>query len=272
MLPPPPTDPYVTNSVIRFVSNDPFGPRTCGLRDHRRHGCCCPSKRNLLRLDFCALRTSSVKTVVGLKVPSAFPWHRRHAPALPSRASTGVIVGPLGLSSPRVRAEVAPCPAVLCVATTAFVLPGRFAFGSLPVPWVDALVFVSLFACAEVGSSAGRVGQHTPGCCLGRSPSLRRLLPRRREALPSSRVTPLNTCPALRPRWCPTGSPWCVRGCCLPVGGSRRLWLRLLEAILLSTTIRFSGFNSAACVLASPLLRTLPFATVALRFGCRTGV
>src|ERR1017187_2179682 len=27
----PPTDPYVTNSVIRFVSNGPFGPRTCSF-------------------------------------------------------------------------------------------------------------------------------------------------------------------------------------------------------------------------------------------------
>ena len=126
------------------------------------------------------------------------------------------IVGPLGLGSPRVRAEVVPCPAVLCVATTAFVRPGRFAFGSLPVPWVDALCFVSLPACAGVGSSAGRVGQQTPGCWLRRSPLLRRLFPRRREALPSSRITPLNTCPALRPRWCPARSPWRGQDCCLP--------------------------------------------------------
>jgi hypothetical protein len=148
-------------------------------------------------------------------------------PALPSRCLTALIVGPLGLGSPRVRAEVAPCPAVLCVATTAFVLPGRFAFGSLPVPWVDALVFVPLPACAGVGSSAGRIDHRTPGCWLCRSPSFRLLLPRRREALPSSRVTPLNACPALRLRWCPARSPWRGQDCCLPGSAHCRLSIRL---------------------------------------------
>src|SRR5882724_4315106 len=56
--------------------------------------------------------------------------------------------GPLGLGSPGVRTGITPCPAVLCVATTAFVLPGRSALCSLPVPWVDALCFVPLPACA----------------------------------------------------------------------------------------------------------------------------
>ena len=138
-------------------------------------------------------------------------------PALPSRVPASVIVGPLGLGSPRVRTGFLPCPAVLCVATTAFVRPGRSAFGSLPVPWADALCFVSLPACARVGSSAGHVNQLTPGCWLRRSPLLRRLLPRRREALPSSRVTPLNACPALRPRWCPARLPCRELDCCLPM-------------------------------------------------------
>ena len=38
----------------------------------------------------------------------------------------------------------------------------------------------------------------------------------------------------------------------------RRLWVRLSGLILLSTTIQFSEFNDAACVLALPLLRTPP--------------
>jgi hypothetical protein len=160
---------------------------------------------------------------------TAFPRLRRHAPALPSRASIGVIVGPLGLGSPRVSDQSHRWlrPAVLCVATTAFALPGRFAFSSVPVPWVDALAFVSLPARAGAGSSAGRVCQCTPRCLFCRSPLLRPLLPRRREALPSSRITPLNTCPALRPRWCPTRLPWRGQDCCLPIGADRRLsdWL-----------------------------------------------
>ena len=93
---------------------------------------------------------------------------------------------------------------------------------------------------------------------MRRSPLLRRLFPRRREALPSSRVTHLSTCPALRPRWCPARSPWRGQDCCLPCTGSCRLWVRLPGLILLSTTIHFSEFNDAACVLALPLLRTPP--------------
>jgi hypothetical protein len=37
-----------------------------------------------------------------------------------------------------------------------------------------------------------------------------------------------------------------------------RLWARLPGLVLLSTIIHFSEFNDAACVLASPLLRTPP--------------
>jgi len=45
---------------------------------------------------------------------------------------------------------------------------------------------------------------------------------RRQMALPSSRATPVNTCPALRPRWCPAYSPSRTQDCCLPATGSRR--------------------------------------------------
>jgi hypothetical protein len=132
-------------------------------------------------------------------------------------------------------------------------------FRSLPVPWVDARFFVFLPACAEVGSSVGRVSPRTPGCCLCRSPSLRRLFPRRREALPSSRITLVSTCPALRLRWCPIHSPCRRSDCCLPFAAQRRLWVRLPGLILLTTIIHFSEFNDAACALALPLLRTPPF-------------
>ena len=88
---------------------------------------------------------------------------------------------------------------------------------------------------------------------------LRRLFPRRREALPSSRITHLPTCPALRPRWCPARLPWRGQDCCLRKHAYPRLWVRLPGLILLSTIIHFSEFNDAACVLALPLLRTPPF-------------
>jgi hypothetical protein len=88
-------------------------------------------------------------------------------------------------------------------------------------------LFVSLPACAEAGLSVGGVGQRTPGCCLCRSPSLRLLLPRRREALPSSRIAPLNACPALRLRWFPAHWPERRQDCCLPFAAHRRLWVQL---------------------------------------------
>jgi hypothetical protein len=164
-------------------------------------------------------------------------------PALPSRVLANFTMGPLGLGSPCVRARVISdfCPAVLCVATTAFVLPGWFTCRSLPVPWVDAQFFVSLPARAGVGSSMDCVGPGTPGCWLCRSPLLRRLFPRRREALPSSRITPLNTCPALRPRWCPSRLPWRGQDCCLPVGADRRLCVRLHEHLSVDHHYTFFG-------------------------------
>ena len=48
-------------------------------------------------------------------------------------------------------------------------------------------------------------------------------LTRRQMALPSSRVPPLKTCPALRPRWCPRYSPNRIQDCCLPALANRRL-------------------------------------------------
>ena len=46
---------------------------------------------------------------------------------------------------------------------------------------------------------------------------------RRQVALPRSRVTPMVTCPALRPRGCPRHSPKRGWDCCLPATGNRRL-------------------------------------------------
>jgi hypothetical protein len=80
LLPPPPTDPYVSNSLIRFVSNGPDGTINLAVDETtRRHDCCCPSKRLYRRSDCFAIRASFVETVGGLKVPPAFPWRRRHA-------------------------------------------------------------------------------------------------------------------------------------------------------------------------------------------------
>ena len=76
---------------------------------------------------------------------------------------------------------------------------------------------------------------------------------RRQVALPRSRVPPVKTCPALRPRWCPAYSPYRTQDCCLPALAHRRLSPPyLVRDILLSTTIHISGLNHAACLLALP--------------------
>ena len=79
-------------------------------------------------------------------------------------------------------------------------------------------------------------------------------------ALPSSRVTPMDTCPALRPRWYPEHSPWRIQDCCLPATAYRRLSLTTaLRIILWTTTLHISGLHHAAYILvpssfALPLL------------------
>src|SRR5262245_53821550 len=61
-------------------------------------------------------------------------------------------------------------------------------------------------------------------------------------ARPSSRVSPVQTCPALRPRWCPAHAPQRPQDCCLPGRAHRRL----------PTTLHVSGRHHAAYLLATP--------------------
>ena len=70
-----------------------------------------------------------------------------------------------------------------------------------PIPCLLLLFVVSL-----AGSWLGGSSLTTPGPLVTRSPNPG-IWSRRQAALPSSRVPPLKTCPALRPRWCPRHSP-----------------------------------------------------------------
>ena len=93
-------------------------------------------------------------------------------------------------------------------------------------------------------------GRHSYTCFYARKPL----------ALPSSRVTPMDTCPALRPRWCPEHSPWRIPDCCLPATAYRRLSLTTaLRIILWTTTLHIAELHHAAYILvpssfARPLL------------------
>ena len=82
---------------------------------------------------------------------------------------------------------------------------------------------------------------------------------RRQMALPSSRVTPVDTCPALRPRWGPIDSPIRLWDCCLPAQRDCRLSpLDVSRDIRLPTTLTISGLHHAACILdPSSLVRPL---------------
>ena len=132
----------------------------------------------------------------------------RPADALPDGACPPV--GRLGLTSP-------PSP-VLCAATTATLpVSGSFACRSFP-----HTLPASVVRGTPYGLVARRMLQGTPGPLVTRSPTPG-LWSRRQVALPSSRVPPLKTCPALRPRWCPAHSPYRTQDCCLPALANRRL-------------------------------------------------
>ena len=62
------------------------------------------------------------------------------------------------------------------------------------------------FVMSLPGSCPGGSPRNTPGPLVTRSPNPG-MSARRQMALPSSRVPPVKTCPALRPRWCPAHSP-----------------------------------------------------------------
>jgi len=79
-------------------------------------------------------------------------------------------------------------------------------------------------------------------------------------ALPSSQVPPLETCPALRPRWCLAHSPKRTQDCCLPVTGNRRLSPRYeLEGYPLDHDYTHFGAQSRGLRPRYTRLRTAPY-------------
>ena len=88
-------------------------------------------------------------------------------------------------------------------------------------------------------------------------------------ALSSSRVTPLNTCPGLRLRWCPLfWPPVRIENCCLPFYRERRLSSpRLVGIYPMTTIILFSELNTGP---ASSLMPGLGFPSPGLPSGFAT--
>jgi hypothetical protein len=119
-------------------------------------------------------------------------------------------VGPVGLSSP-------PSP-VLCSAKTA-------PCSSQDTSLVARVPIPGLFLCVRGVPLGLVVGSKLPNHARAFDHPVPQSgnVTRRQVALPSSRATPMDACPALRPRWCPQYSPLRIQDCCLPVTGNRRL-------------------------------------------------
>lgn len=128
-------------------------------------------------------------------------------------------VGPLGLRSPRSRPP-SPAPSVLRSAKTASALLEWLRLSLATRYSARLLCFVS----RSRGSPSTRRLACGARALVPPVPLVFRLsLAKRQEALPSSRVTPVCACPALRPRWCPWCSPYRPRDYCLPPVAQRRL-------------------------------------------------
>jgi hypothetical protein len=118
------------------------------------------------------------------------------------------------------------------------------------LPWVRG-VPVGLVARAEAPGHARAFGHPVPHSGYET---------RRQVALPSSQVPPLETCPALRPRWCPAHSPYRAQDCCLPVTGNRRLSPRYhLEGHPLDHDYTHFGAQSRGLHPHYTRLRTAPY-------------
>ena len=121
---------------------------------------------------------------------------------------------------------------------------GRFAFRfRFPIP------FLASFPLCSISGSQSRLEATClrQGSCFTPVPLIFWLLVERKQlALSSSRTTPVDTCPARRPRWCPAHSPFLF--VTRPAAFQH---MQTVGYLILSTTIiPISGLSDAACILA----------------------
>jgi hypothetical protein len=180
----PPTDPYVRHARIRFL---------------RQSGCCPRQDPPGSAVPWLAVVRVGALSVSPLSPASGCAARRR----LPSRGSLGPHV-------PTFRGTLRrdDCP------------PARL--GGLRVSRVPR--YPARFPRAWSPKRArGPVEAPSHARALGPPVPHAGTVTRRPVALPRSRVTPMATCPALRPRWCPAPSPSRVQDCCRPAQATRRL-------------------------------------------------
>ena len=159
-------------------------------------------------------------------------------------------VGPLGLSSPPSRSGLMPDHRYYAPLRLPFARLGSLRFSlSFPDTLTCSLSFLSRFRLVI------SVGSHpmTPRLLVIQYPCSSGAPGGRQMALPSSRVVPLNVCPALRPRWCPARSPFRFQDCCLPFRQQRRLSPVLSWLSLVHNHILFRGSISRPAFLIHPV-------------------
>ena len=149
-----------------------------------------------------AIHWSFVDTVGELKVSPVFPSSETSCPASPSLPWVPWASVP---HVPDFQASLALPPSVLCSAKTAH-RPSRVAslFTRSPVPRLFPFLCVPSFLRL---ADCGETRRQRQGSWSAGTPALPALYARKLWALPSPRATPMSTCPALRPRWCPPHSP-----------------------------------------------------------------
>ena len=128
--------------------------------------------------------------------------------------------GSPGRGFPILPARMLTRPSVLCSAKTAN-CPSRVAslFAGFPIPCL-----LPEFVSSVSGSLTDGSCPSTPGALFSRFPYSSGALTRRQVALPSSRATPMDTCPVHRPRWSPDPLPSRGQDCGLPFLAERRLY------------------------------------------------
>ncbi len=142
-------------------------------------------------------------------LPSFLPVERYARPRLPSDGSLWAAMFSISTS---------PSSSVLCSATTA-ICSSRCPMLSLghrylvcPVCLCPLLKLDYAQELCVIARPAWSPGTPFPA-----------IFTRNHLALPSFQATLLNSCPALRPRWCPQRSPCRALDCCLPLKSERRL-------------------------------------------------
>ena len=167
--PGPPIDPYVHHARIRFLKQSLCYPR----KDTP-----CSAVHGPAGVRVGALNVSPLFLARGTLCPTS--------PSLPWLPWVSVPHLPWYYATRR----LPPCPSRVASRVARF-----------PIPCV-----LLWFVVSPKGSLPGRSAQTVPGSVVTRSPTPG-MWSRRQGAPPRSRVPPVKTCPALRPRWCPAHSP-----------------------------------------------------------------